>query len=393
MLELFLHATRSGLLELRWDLLCPLCRGPQQRAGTLAEVESELHCESCAIDFRADFAQSVELSFRPTAAIREVEERQFCVGGPQVTPHIVAQQLIQAGEERILRPPLGRSSYRLRIRDLAGERRLFASAEGLTELQLRAGDEGWGGEEELALVEEPTLQLVNETGREQLFVLERTAWSDQAVTAAEVTTLQVFRDLFAQEALRPGEPICVGTLTVLFTDLRDSTRFYREIGDAPAFGSAMDHLDVLGEAVAAEGGAVVKVMGDAILAVFGRPVAAVRAALEAQRSLADPPGNRRPLPLKVGIHTGPCIAVTQNGRLDYFGSTVNLAARLVGLSSGRDVVVSSSVTSDPEVVELLEERLAAEPLDATLKGFEQEPFEMWALTAAHEGDRAPVATD
>jgi class 3 adenylate cyclase len=392
-LELFLHATRCGLLELRWDLLCPLCRGPQQRAGTLAEVETDLHCDSCAIDFRADFARSVELTFRPTAAIREVEERQFCVGGPQVTPHVVAQQLVQPGEERILRPALGRGSYRLRIRDLSGELRLLATAGGRTELQLRAGDEGLSGEDELALAQEPKLWLVNETGREQLFVLERTAWSDQAVTAAEVTTLQVFRDLFAQEALRPGEPISVGTLTVLFTDLRDSTRFYREIGDAPAFGSVMDHLDVLGEAVAAEGGAVVKVMGDAILAVFGRPIAAVRAALEAQRSLADPPGGGRPLLLKVGVHTGPCIAVTQNDRLDYFGSTVNLAARLVALSSGRDVVVSSAVTSDPEVVELLEETLSAEPLDAILKGFEQEPFEMWALTAAYQGDRAALASD
>lgn len=63
-------------------------------------------------------------------------------------------------------------------------------------------------------------------------MLERTAWSDQALCTAEATALQVFRDLFANEALRPDEPISVGTLTVIFTDLRDSTRFYLEIGDA-----------------------------------------------------------------------------------------------------------------------------------------------------------------
>ena len=113
-------------------------------------------------------------------------------------------------------------------------------------------------------------------------MLERTAWSDEAATAAEVTALQTFRDLFAAEALRPGEPISVGSLAVVFTDLRGSTRYYRDVGDAPAFGSVLQHLDLLREAVAAEGGAVVKSMGDAIMAVFARPLPAVRAMQVAQ---------------------------------------------------------------------------------------------------------------
>ena len=90
-----------------------------------------------------------------------------------------------------------------------------------------------------------SLQLKNETDAEQLLILERMEWSDQATTAAEVTALQMFRDLFAAEALRPGEQISVGTLTILFTDLRHSTQLYREIGDATAFGRVMSHFDVL----------------------------------------------------------------------------------------------------------------------------------------------------
>ena len=93
----------------------------------------------------------------------------------------------------------------------------------------------------------------------------------------------------------------------------------------------LEYLALLRGAVTAEEGAVVKAMGDAIMAVFVRPVDAVRAMLAAQRSVAG-----RPLALKVGIHYGPCIAVNQNGVLDYFGSTVNLAARLVAVSSGDD---------------------------------------------------------
>jgi len=165
----------------------------------------------------------------------------------------------------------------------------------------------------------------------------------------------------------------VGSLAVVFTDLRGSTRYYREVGDAPAFGSVLDHLDVLRGIVAQEEGAVVKAMGDAIMAVFARPVCAVRAMLAAQRAVAG-----EPLALKVGIHYGPCIAVDQNGVLDYFGSTVNLAARLVGISSGADIVVSDAVRADPEVVALAP---ASEPVDGTLKGFEDDPPTLWRMRA------------
>jgi class 3 adenylate cyclase len=117
------------------------------------------------------------------------------------------------------------------------------------------------------------------------------------------------------------------------------------------------------------------------MAIFRRPAGAVRAALAAQRELADPGrADGRPHWLKVGIHVGPCIAVDQNERLDYFGSTVNAAARLVSLSSGTDVIVSGAVRADPEVKELLADtKIAAEPLEAELKGFD-ERFELWRLS-------------
>ncbi|MBI3954183.1 MAG: adenylate/guanylate cyclase domain-containing protein [Chloroflexi bacterium] len=228
----------------------------------------------------------------------------------------------------------------------------------------------------------PALQLVNETAEEQLFVLERTAWSDQAVTAADVTACQVFRDLFSSEVLRPGQQLSVGTLTVLFTDLRESTRLYQEIGDAPAFGRVLDHFGVLRKAVTAQDGAVVKTIGDAIMAAFARPVAALRAVLNAQEELATPRAGERPLLLKAGIHLGHCIAVTLNERLDYFGSTVNLAARLDRYSSGEDVIISEAVRNDPEVAQLLDERgegLEAEQFEARIRGFDERPFPLWRV--------------
>ncbi|HEY0384871.1 MAG TPA: DUF5939 domain-containing protein, partial [Pyrinomonadaceae bacterium] len=353
-LELCLWATRVGLLDLQWDLLCPHCRGSVESSNTLTGIQTKVYCESCNVDFNVSFDNSVELTFRPNSAIRQVEGRSFCVGGPQMTPHIVVQQLLPPDTERELSLQLEAGRYRLRSLELPGEQFLLATPGGESELTLRASPQGWP-EVERRLSTASSVCFKNATESDQLFILERTAWSDQAATAAEVTALQVFRDLFSNEALRPGEQISVGSLTVLFTDLKGSTQLYREIGDAPAFGTVMNHFDVLRASIAEEDGALVKTIGDAVMAVFRRPAGALRSILKAQGRLSQPPPGMRPLLLKVGIHYGPCIAVTLNGRLDYFGCTVNMAARLEGLSSGGDVVVSSAVYADPEVAEMIDD--------------------------------------
>lgn len=386
-LEVCLWATRIGLLDLQWDLLCPHCRGAAASSRSLTGISAHVYCGSCDVDFTVNFDNTTELTFRPNPSIRQIEAREFCIGGPQVTPHIVAQQLLDAKETKELKLPLEEGRYRLRARAVPGELYLQVREGGLPEATLRATEEGWPVNE-LVLDTNPRLRLENETGEESLFSLERTSWSDQAATAAEVTALQIFRDLFSNEALRPGEQISVGSLTVLFTDLKDSTRLYREIGDAPAFGSVMGHFDVLREAIASEDGALVKTIGDAVMAVFRRPAGAMRAILKAQKRLANPPAGMRPLKLKVGIHAGPSIAVTLNDRLDYFGCTVNMAARLEGLSTGEDVVISNAVYIDPEVSEMLSGpdcHMTATAFDQLLKGFDEESFMLWRV---REGMRA-----
>ncbi|MET0649951.1 MAG: DUF5939 domain-containing protein [Pyrinomonadaceae bacterium] len=379
-LELCLRATRAGLLDLRWELLCPDCRGAQQSAGTLRDVRPDQHCDSCSIDFTVDFDRSVEVVFRPNASVRSVVGRDFCVGGPQVTPHVVVQQLVPAGESRTVAPLLEEGRHRLRTGAGDDARTLLVSASGAEELTFGAADAG--GEEELTASTHPVINFRNDTSDERLFRIEREAWGGQTATAAEVTALQIFRDLFAAEALRPGDRINVGQMAILFTDLRNSTRLYREIGDAVAFGAVMIHFDVLREEIAAEGGSIVKTLGDAVMAVFPRPAPALRAIMAAQAKLASPPGGARPLTLKAGLHAGACIAVTLNERLDYFGSNVNIAARLEPLSTGEDCVITSHVRRDPEVAELLEDPLSgltAEPSEVMLKGFDDENFELWRV--------------
>ena len=379
-LEVCLRATRIGLLDFQWDLLCPLCRGPQESGLSLKDIKTDVHCEGCQINFTVNFDRYVELTFRPNPAVRRVEMSSFCIGSPHFTPHVVAQQLLPAGDKRELTLPLESGSYRLRALELGGSQELTVSPEGAAAAQVTLSNNGWN-EEPLRVSEKFSLALNNDTGAEQLLILERLEWSDQATTAAEVTALQMFRDLFATEALRPGEQISVGTLTVLFTDLRHSTQLYREIGDATAFGRVMNHFDVVRKAIAEHDGALVKTIGDAVMAVFRSAADGLLAMLEVQRALAEPPEGGMPLALKAGLNTGPCIAVTLNDRLDYFGSTVNMAARLEGLSSGADVIISRSVYDDARVRELIESNgYSADPFEMTLKGFENERFELWRVS-------------
>ncbi len=380
-LELCLKATRAGLLDLQWELLCPLCRGARETGNTLREISSELHCETCRIDFKVNFDRFVEVTFRPNSSLRVVKMQDFCMGSPQRTPHIVAQQLLGPQASRVLTLPLEPGRYRLRALEMSGGLDVSVTADGGNgDARVAIADSGWP-HEPLKLATLASLQLENATAAEQLLILERLAWSDQAATAAEVTALQTFRDLFSSEALRPGEQISVGTLTVLFTDLRNSTQLYREIGDATACGRVMNHFDVLKQVIAAEDGALVKTIGDAVMAIFRQPVNALKAMLAAQETLAAPQGNIAPLTLKAGIHEGPCIAVTLNDRLDYFGSTVNMAARLESLSTGNDVVISHTIYEDGEVQEFVRaENLRAEPFEIMLKGFDEERFALWRVS-------------
>ncbi|HZE70635.1 MAG TPA: DUF5939 domain-containing protein [Pyrinomonadaceae bacterium] len=379
-LTVCLRATRAGLLDLQWDLLCPLCRGAKETAGSLRDLNSKVHCQTCRIDFTVNFDRFVEVTFRPNASIRFTEDKQYCIGSPQNSPHVVVQQLLPPRAIRSLTLPLEPGRYRLRALELPGEQRLAVADGGHASARIVVTASNWTCEE-LKLAENSALQLENGTDAEQLLILERTAWNDQASTAAEVTALQVFRDLFSAEALRPGEQLSVGTLTVLFTDLRNSTRLYREIGDATAFGRVMNHFDVLKREIADADGALVKTIGDAVMAVFRSPAAALRAMLSAQRILAAPPDGMVPLTLKAGMHIGPCIAVTLNDRLDYFGSTVNMAARLEGLSTGNDVIISGTVYEDAEVRELISSTgtLEAAPFEMELKGFAEERFRLWRV--------------
>lgn len=383
-----------GVLNLQWDILCPLCGGAKEEARTLSDLRSsrDVHCDTCRIDFSLEFDRSVELTFRPHPSYRKPIEAMFCVAGPQVTPHILAQQLLQPGERREIRPRLDAGGHRVRpLNGIGGGSFEVVPTADPGSIEIRLGLNGIDVVGPSILGSDPIVTLVNDTPVEQLMVLERTMWTDDVVTAAEVTTNQAFRDLFSSEVLAHGEFISVGTLTIAFTDLRNSTQLYQQIGDAQAYGRVMEHFEVVRRAIADQSGTVVKTIGDAVMAVFTSPGAAIRAMVTAREDLLRTGGEGEPLVLKSGIHTGPCIAVTLNDRIDYFGTSVNVAARLGALSSGTDVVISEEVRVDPEVADLLERSMASvTPLDVELKGIEDR-MRLWRISSVRLGKSDPSA--
>src|SRR5262249_1624110 len=218
--------------------------------------------------------------------------------------------------------------------------------------------------------------LANDTGHEGRVGLALATTAPDSASASVVTTQQDFRDLFSSEVRAPGVQMSMAPITLLFTDLKGSTWLYETYGDAPIYAKVRDHFSVLTDAVRAENGTVVKTIGDAVMASFLTPVEGVRAALAMQQSIAE--FNARighpALVVKVGLHSGPCLVVNANDRLDYFGNTVNHAARIEGQSKGADVVMTEAVARDPEVAKILGSgEVHISGFDAALKG----------LTGAH----------
>ena len=378
-LEMFLRATRAGIFDMSWDLLCPSCRGTTEGHTNLGEVHGHSHCNTCRIDFTVNFDHNIEVVFKPNPSVRPVEfSAAFCVGSPQLQPHVVMTQSISALHSLPVNVQLEAGRYTLRSSNVPGSVSLYADMDGFSKSDLRVTQYGWPPEEQhVSLM--PILNLVNATDQDQTFQLERTAWSDQASTAADVTALQVFRDLFATEVVRPGEEISIGSVTLMFTDLRDSTRLYRKIGDASAFGRVREHFEILEKSIAEQGGAIVKTMGDAVMATFRHPVDGLRAVWNAQTQIAE--RGEPMLWLKVGLHKGPCIVVNLNDHLDYFGSTVNITARLPGFSQGGELILSEAFHDDPEIQDFFAQNIqpgALSRFTGNVKGFD-EPFTMWRL--------------
>jgi class 3 adenylate cyclase len=193
------------------------------------------------------------------------------------------------------------------------------------------------------------------------------------LTAKRLLTNQTFRDIYRTDTLDVDQRLKITSLTFLFTDLKGSTELYERVGDLVAYDLVRAHFRVLNEIIAAEAGAVVKTIGDAVMATFPTPDRAIAAALRMREAMRAIKHGDRDLMLKIGIHEGPCLAVTLNDRQDYFGQTVNIAARVQGLAASRSIFATEPVVEHPQSSSILETSgLKPLPKRASLRGIADE---------------------
>jgi class 3 adenylate cyclase len=195
------------------------------------------------------------------------------------------------------------------------------------------------------------------------------------LTAKRLLSNQTFRDIYRTDMLDVDQGLKITSLTFLFTDLKGSTGLYERVGDLVAYDLVRAHFRLLHEIVASEAGAVVKTIGDAVMATFSTPDRALAAALRMRDAMPDIKGasGAEELLLKIGIHEGPCLAVTLNDRLDYFGQTVNIAARVQGLAVSTSIFATGSVVEHPVSAKLLSTAgLTPEAQRAALRGIADE---------------------
>lgn len=402
----FLHASRLGLFELSWNILCPGCGGVLDASATLKSVrQEEYNCALCAAGYEPTLDEMVEVSFTVNPRVRrigahdpdslsflEYQKQIFWSSGlvlpegdalKQLLQKITLEMLeLQAGERMILSLQL--PSEFIIVFDPVTHAAHFIDVQG----------EPTRERQELTVVfnsvKAPTgrstmrpgplrLSLDNRTQRRVLPGIyiaghdlhEMLGKRRPFLTAKRLLSNQTFRDIYRADTLDVDQRLKVTSLTFLFTDLKGSTELYQKVGDLVAYDLVRSHFHVLHEIVASEAGAVVKTIGDAVMATFPSPARAVSAALRMRKAMAELNERRGSddLILKIGIHEGPCLAVSLNDRQDYFGQTVNIASRVQELAGPDSILATEAVIGHPETARLLgAERIDPQPRDHALRG-------------------------
>lgn len=367
LLRVFLHATRAGLVDLRWQINCPVCRVAAQVVGALADVSGTVHCTACNIGYGVDFGKHVEAVFQCHPSIREVETSVYCASSPSFLPHVIAQLAIGPHNEKRQIADLRPGDYHFRLLSSSESADLSLREPSSVRVSIEPGQLR---AEAVAPEGQSTLVVESRTPEGRVLLVERTGLDSGAVLGSVIASFPDFLDLFATEAPAAGVELSIAHLAVLFSDLTGSTALYGRVGDARAFAIVQDHFRDMATIVADHRGAIVKTMGDAVMATFTSENDAVGGAIEMLKRCHERHGDLG-LSAKLGVCAGPCLAVRANERLDFFGTTVNLAARLQGRAAGGELVITEELATHPDVKTLLLS-FSQRPFKAALKGIATE---------------------
>jgi class 3 adenylate cyclase len=374
LLRIFLYAAKAGVLDLIWHVLCPNCRAATQEVSKFYELRPDSHCSTCQIRFDSDFSKSVEALFSVHSSIRVAHKAIYCIGGPANMPQIQAQFRIQPQAKRDEKVAFENGKVRIRSYHFKNiiYRLISNDAESPAHITVHATPEGLAVDDTKLKAGTVEIHFINDLDDEILIVIEHENYLRYTATAAQVITLQEFRDLFPSVTLSPGIQIAFSDLVLLFTDLRSSTAMYETVGDSMAFEFVQNHFKFITGIARKYNGGIVKTMGDAVMASFINPKDAFQAALDIQlewNSFIENENSNANVRLKIGLHKGTAYAVNENENQDYFGSMVNEASRIESKSNGGDIVFSKDIFEDPGVKFILSQRgLTPETFTTQLKG-------------------------
>jgi len=385
----FLHAARLGLFEMSWNVLCPGCGGVLETSASLKNVtQAEYACALCAAGYEPTLDEMVEVTFTVNPRVRKIAahdpsqlsppeyyRQMFWSSGIDLPDDAFERMLEEVTLELIELPPGEKALLSLTLPaefvivfepvthtaqfiDVKGEPTrerqslsiVFNRAHAHTEtVTLQPGPLRLTLENRTAQRLVPGVYIAGQALHDMLGKRKR------FVTAKRLLTNQTFRDIYRTDTLYVDQRLKITSLTFLFTDLKGSTELYDRVGDLVAFDLVKEHFRLLHEIIGDESGAVVKTIGDAVMATFLTPDRAVAAALRMRDAMRDLNEKHRSedLLLKIGIHEGPCLAVTLNDRQDYFGQTVNIASRVQALAVSRSILATGSVVDHPQASELL----------------------------------------
>lgn len=388
-LDRFLSGVTAGALELYWTARCQRCYGALAQSPSLSDLPDHVECPSCHIETGVDLADSVEVLFSPHPSVAPRAEERFCTFYPLAAPEQHAIYTLAPGQQFEDEVVLTPGRWQLGAAGNAADAALIAAPGGpeAVSWQASVGPRFTPGAAPAPVgVGRVRLHLHNDAPGRLRVYLTRVGGEEPAVPAALLTTRPAWRRTFAHEVLRPDLRVSVREVTLLFSDLGGSTAMYAAVGDARAFAIVRDHFTILRGAIEAEGGVVVKTIGDAVMAAFHEPERATAAAVAMARAFrpwAAGLGLERPLTLKLGLHRGPALGVAgADGALDWFGGTVNLAARAQGAAEGDQIVFTEAMWAVPAVVATL--RAAggvATPHTRSLKGLGEVPLQVVVLPA------------
>lgn len=373
--QFFLRATLLGYFDMNWEILCPSCKGAEFKNTALDQFIGEVHCRACQIEYGATFDENVEVTFRPTAKVRKPEAFVLCAGSPETMRHLVGQWLLGPNDSLSTTLQLKPGTYRLQNPDGGRPIVVGDSYPNSVSIDVTLGTDAFDAKEPLTCNGVLRLNIDNPASTWGVLRLEDTQHAgEHAATAAYVSSLQDFRELFSSQILRPGLTVGVSNTVLFFSDLKDSTKLYEEQGDAAAFQLVQDHFDIMTKVIRKHSGGIVKTIGDAVMAVFTDAEDAALCAVETLQAFQDWNDNHpadRHIIIKMGLHQGPAVAMTSNDRLDFFGSTVNRAARVQGVSQGNDLLLSRVIANEPSVQKLLKQRpYTIDTVTAELKGIQ-----------------------